>query len=440
MQTKKLKEVVISKKWKKPKITIGEYKIWYLPYILIAQMEWKDVVEYTNENCPKCDKNDILMVWDWSIWKIATNLEWVIWSTIVKLTPNWIEKEYLYYFLQFSKPIILANPKWTWLAHINSDIFWNLEVPIFSLEQQHLIVSEIEKQFSRLDEWLLSLRRAKENLKKYKASVLKSAVEWKLTEIFRKTQKLESASILLEKILEERKKKFLSENPGKKYKEPEAIKQDDLPNIELPEGWEWCNLDLTSLSWWNWFWKRRGESWLDTVVLRLADITNYKIDYTNLRKINMTLDEINKYKLNEKDLLFIRVNWTKDLCWKPILIQNLDNECICFCDHFIRLTLSKNINSSFINYIFLSSKYRKKIEEKIVCTAWQNTISQLSLKFIPIPLPPLSEQKEIVKIVESKLSVVEKLEKLVDENIKRSENLKQSILKKAFEGELVREE
>ena len=56
-----------------------------------------------------------------------------------------------------------------------------------------------------------------------------------------------------------------------------------------------------------------------------------------------------------------------------------------------------------------------------------------------LPLPPLSEQNEIVKIVESKLSVVEKLEKLVDENIKRSENLKQSILKKAFEGKLVRE-
>lgn len=67
-------------------------------------------------------------------------------------------------------------------------------------------------------------------------------------------------------------------------------------------------------------------------------------------------------------------------------------------------------------------------------------INQKELSIIPIPFPPLSEQNEIVKIVESKLSVVEKLEKLVDENIKKSENLKQSILKKAFEGELVRGE
>jgi type I restriction enzyme S subunit len=55
------------------------------------------------------------------------------------------------------------------------------------------------------------------------------------------------------------------------------------------------------------------------------------------------------------------------------------------------------------------------------------------IRKISFPLPPLSEQNEIVKIVESKLSVVEKLEKIVNENIKKAENLKQSILKKAFD-------
>jgi type I restriction enzyme S subunit len=55
------------------------------------------------------------------------------------------------------------------------------------------------------------------------------------------------------------------------------------------------------------------------------------------------------------------------------------------------------------------------------------------LNKLPVPLPPLSEQNEIVKMVEEKLSVVEKLEKIVDENIKKADNLKQSILKKAFE-------
>lgn len=427
MQTKKLKEVVISKKWKKPKITISEYQVWYSPYILIAQMEWKDVVEYTNENCPKCDKNDILMVWDWSIWKIATNLEWVIWSTIVKLTPNWIEKEYLYYFLQFSKPIILANPKWTWLAHINPDIFWNLEIPIFSPDQQHLIVSEIEKQFSRLDEWLLSLRRAKENLKKYKASVLKSAVEWKLTESFRKTQKLEPANILLEKILEERKKKFLSENPGKKYKEPEGIKQDDLPNIELPEGWEFAN-----------FWQVTD---IESNLVNPKDYENYNfIAPDHIEKFSWILLEnvkVSDCKVISPKHLFkpnriiyskIRPNLSK------LVISN--SEWLCSADMY---PIYFFWNLKYLFYFMLSKNFLD-----YSTTSGSRTIlpkiNQKELSVIPITFPPLSEQNEIVKIVESKLSVVEKLEKLVDENIKRSENLKQSILKKAFEWELVREE
>jgi type I restriction enzyme S subunit len=94
-------------------------------------------------------------------------------------------------------------------------------IPLPSLQTQQLIVSEIEKQFSRLDEGLSSLLKIRQNLKNYRASILKSAAEGRLTEEWRKEQKdIVPASVLLVRILEERKRKFLSENPGKNYKEP----------------------------------------------------------------------------------------------------------------------------------------------------------------------------------------------------------------------------
>ena len=102
-----------------------------------------------------------------------------------------------------------------------------MEIPLYSLTQQQDIVDEIEKQISRLDNGLQSLENIKADLKSYKASVLKSAVEGKLTEQRRKENKnIESASKLLENILSERKKQREQNNQGKKYKEPQKVNTD----------------------------------------------------------------------------------------------------------------------------------------------------------------------------------------------------------------------
>jgi type I restriction enzyme S subunit len=56
---------------------------------------------------------------------------------------------------------------------------------------------------------------------------------------------------------------------------------------------------------------------------------------------------------------------------------------------------------------------------------------------IILPLPSLDEQKQIISEVERQSSVIDELEKVVNQNLKRTEKLRQSILKKAFEGKLV---
>ena len=107
------------------------------------------------------------------------------------------------------------------------------DFPLAPLEQQKRIVAEIEKQFSRLDEAVASLKRVKANLKRYKAAVLKAAIEGKLTEEWRKQHPdVEPASKLLERINAERKERHkaqlteweevvkLWELSGKKDKKP----------------------------------------------------------------------------------------------------------------------------------------------------------------------------------------------------------------------------
>lgn len=435
MKIIKLWEITIAKKGKKPVSFIDHPKEWYFPYILIEQMEWHPIKQYTNDDCPMVTKDDILMVWDWSIWKTATNIEWVIWSTIVAITPLKMNKDYIHYFIKYSKPTILANPKWSGLAHINPDVFWNLQIPLYTLPQQQAIVDEIEKQCSRLDNWLQSLENIKTDLKNYKASVLKSAVEGKLTEQRRKVNKdIEPASVLLEKVLIERKNKREKENPGKKYKEPHKVNIDWLS--ELPKWRCWINFNTIYFDWWNWFWKRRWENGILTKVLRLADIKNWKITYDNNREIIMTNEEAKKYSLEKNDLLFIRVNWSTELCGRMIIFE--ENVQRCFCDHFIRVKIPHTlIYPKYLRYFSESFNARNFIKRHMVSSAWQNTINQESLKNMNIPLPPLAEQQQIVQDVEEKLSVVDVVLAAIEVNIKRAKQLKQSILHQAFTGKLI---
>ncbi len=88
-------------------------------------------------------------------------------------------------------------------------IAFAIPIPFAPIHEQKHIVAEIEKQFSRLDEAVASLKRVKANLKRYKAAVLKAAVEGKLTEQWRKEHPdVEPAEKLLERILTERRKKW----------------------------------------------------------------------------------------------------------------------------------------------------------------------------------------------------------------------------------------
>ncbi len=170
----------------------------------------------------------------------------------IKILPK-----YLFYHLRYDWKSINADKQYgSATNYIRIGNFENYFVKHPNLPEQKRIVAEIEKQFSRLDEAVDYLKRVKSNLKRYKASVLKAAVEGKLTEEWRKANPdVESADKLLERILADRRKKWedaeLAKMKGKgkvpkddrwkkKYKEPSQFDESLLP--DLPNGWAWAKL------------------------------------------------------------------------------------------------------------------------------------------------------------------------------------------------------
>ena len=123
-----------------------------------------------------------------------------------------------------------------------------IPLPLPPLPEQHRIVAEIEKQFTRLDASVAALKRAQANLKRYRASVLKAACEGTLVpteaELARaEGRDYEPADRLLERILAERRAHCESQDKRRgQYKEPAAPDTSDMP--QLPEGWVWATVQL----------------------------------------------------------------------------------------------------------------------------------------------------------------------------------------------------
>jgi len=159
--------------------------------------------------------------------------------------PENVNQKYLFWYLRYIRSDLIASAIGGAQPNISQGIIKNTYVPIAPINERSRIVAEIEKQFSRLDDAVENLKRVKANLKRYKASVLKAAVECKLTEEWRKKHPdVEPADKLLDRILVERRKKWeeaelakmkakgkvpKDDKWKKKYKEPAKPDLDDSP-------------------------------------------------------------------------------------------------------------------------------------------------------------------------------------------------------------------
>ncbi|WP_213134642.1 restriction endonuclease subunit S [Citrobacter sp. FP75] len=182
--------------------------------------------------------------------------------------------------------------------------------------------------------------------------------------------------------------------------------------------------------------KRQGLNGNEITILRLADFKDAQRIIGNERKIKLDAKEENKYSLADNDILVIRVNGSADLAGRFIEYKS-NGDIEGFCDHFIRLRLDSNkIMSRFLTYIANEGEGRFYLRNSLSTSAGQNTINQTSIKGLSFLLPPLEEQHEIVRRVEQLFAYADTIEKQVNNALTRVNSLTQSILAKAFRGEL----
>lgn len=305
------------------------------------------------------------------------------------------------------------------------------------LRVQERVVSVVETQFSRLDAATASLGRAKANLKRARASVLKAAVEGRLvpTEaaLARSTHRdYEPASRVLARSLAARRAKWPESGKGK-FREPAA--PEGIALTPLPEGWSWAALDGLAAIVCGIAKDSSQSNGRSVPYLRVANVQRGRLNLEEVKSIIAPDSKIDAIRLQVGDIL-LNEGGDRDKLGRGWVWNGEIPECI-HQNHVFRARLwLEEIYPKYISH-YANTQGDRYFADQGKQTTNLASISLSTVKALPVALPPIAEQERILAEVDRRLSVLDALELAVTANLTRCARLRQSILKRAFEGRLV---
>ncbi len=305
-----------------------------------------------------------------------------------------IISEYIYYYCISSKfqSILFSKAPQTTLAIFNKTEFSKLEI-IYpkDIKKQERIVGILDESFAKIDESIKILEQDLLNLDELMQSALQKAF-----------------------------------NP---------LKDNAKENYKLPQGWEWKSLgEISNLIQNGFAASKNNEIPSGYVHLRTHNIsTDGNLNFDTLIKIKREFIKEKQSFIEKNDILFNNTNSTELVGKTALVTQNYN---YAFSNHLTKIKLKNQYNSKLVVFYFvllLKNKYFEKI-----CHQWigQSGINIDKLKKIQIPLPPLKEQEQIAKHLDFVFEKTKALKELYTKELKDYEELKQSLLNKAFKGEL----
>jgi len=414
---------------------------------------------YTNETEGIFDNLPTIIFDDFTTASQFVNFKFKVKSSAMKIlvpTSELVNMDFAYYAMQVNQ-IRSDTHKRYWIS-----VYAKKKFLLPSAVEQEAIVSKIEELFSDLDKGIADLKKAQDQLVIFRQAVLKKAFEGELTKEWREKQtNLPTAEELLEQIKEERQKHYEQQiedwkqavktweekgKEGKKPAKPQKHKDvDPLSNNELdelaslPTNWKWIKNNelmfyVTSGSR---DWKKFYSDTKGTYFVRTGDIKTNKLDLDGAAFVDLPKNVEGKRSLIEKGDLLMTITGAN-----VGKIAHVDFE---ISEAYVSqsVALLKYVLKSFspyLHYYFQSSATGAKFIGAMVYGVGRPVLSLDNMRDAPVSVCSFEEQHQIVQEIESRLSVCDNVEQSITESLKKAKALRQSILKKAFEGTLLSEE
>jgi type I restriction enzyme, S subunit len=295
-----------------------------------------------------------------------------------------LSSDFLYYYLKSAKQMAENSANGTTFKEISLKAFSQLTIPIPPLPEQQLIVSKIEALLSELENGKQQLQTAQQQLKVYRQSLLKWAFEGKLT-------------------------------------------NKNVKDGELPKGWKWVKVGDVC----NCIVPNRDKP--KTFSGNIKWVTTPNLSETSIRlrydEISLGLSEIETKEYNAR---VIPVGGVIMTCVGTFGLSAIVERPI---------VINQQLHAFISNEQVIAKKLIVYKIANITSKETSTTIQYLNkgnCNSMPLPLPPIKEQHLIVSELESKLTICDKIEETISQSLQQAETLRQSILKKAFEGKLVK--
>jgi type I restriction enzyme S subunit len=446
-----------------------EWKTSGKPIIRIQNLNNSDAVfNYSDQEHDEkyiVKHGDLLFAWSASlgahIWK--GNDAWLnqhIFNVIPELGIN---KSYLYYLLSKITAELYAKAHGSGMVHVTKGKFEETEVFLPPTNEQKRIVAKIEELFSELDNGIAALKTAREQLKIYRQAVLKHAFEGKLTAQWRKdnADKLETPEQLLARIQTERETRYQQQlaewkqlveeweangKEGKKPSKPKEPEQALLVRLldehylsDIPQNWTCLKAEhLCDFI-------TKGTTPAKTELFaNNGDVPFIKVyNLTKDGRLDFSIEPtfvsqethqgfLARSKVYPKDVL---MNIVGPPLGKVSIIPDTFTEWNI--NQAIAIFRSHILLPKFLAEFLLFEKTVNFMMSQSKATAGQFNLTLEICRELPIPVPSQAEQIELVKKLEEKLSNLDTVAASINEQLAKSETLRQSILKKAFSGQLV---
>lgn len=291
-----------------------------------------------------------------------------------------------------------AITKGTTRPRVNLTIVREIEIPLPPLHEQQRIVAKIEELFSELDKGAEVLKTAQQQLKVYRQAVLKWAFEGRLT-------------------------------------------NHNVLNGELPEGWKWVKIDFflsekkkgMVTGPFGMMLKKNEHQKMGVPVLGIENIGEGAFQMPN--KIFITknkAEELKHFRVAINDIIISRSGTVGNICAVPPQM----NDAI-ISTNLIKVSINETIvNPKYFVYLFQGGRVREQVYD--LCKGSSRAfLNQTILASLDFPYCSPKEQDAIISEIETRFSVADKLEEAILQSLRQAEALRQSILKKAFEGKLV---
>lgn len=371
-EAKKLGEIFNIVTGKTPSKKIREYFNGNIPFVKPSDLDLSDYIENSEDTltqdgfkkAPFIPKNSVLVSCIGNLGKKAIlKQNGSCNQQINAILPNSnFDMKFVFYYIDIIKPWMEQNASATTISILNKSRFEQIPFIYPNLVEQKTIVDKLDDSFAKIENAITNLTNAKENLKLYKQSVLKSAFNGDLLPNTSPTQR---KKVKFEDVLKyEQPTKYIVKST--KY-------NNDFKTPVLTAGKGFI-LGYTN--------ETEG-IFTNTPVIIFDDFTTSS-QYVNFH-----------FKVKSSAMKILRP--------------------------------ADNVNLKFLFYKMQTIQHKSDTHKRY----WISEYAKLE-----IPLPPLSEQNLIVAEIDRRFAIVDKTLNLIDKSIQNAKNLKQSILKKAFSGEL----